>query len=40
MKMALYNQGKITNGPFRLSRYPRSKAAIRNALARPRFRSG
>ena len=40
VKMALYNQGALTNGPFRLSRYPRSRAAIRKALARPRFRTG
>jgi hypothetical protein len=40
VKMALYNQGALANGPFRLSRYPRARAAIRKALARPRFRTG
>jgi hypothetical protein len=39
VKMALYNQGALTNGPFRLSRYPRARAAIRKALARPRYRT-
>ena len=36
-RMLLYNQGAQTNGPFRLNRYPRSKAAIRDALGRSRF---
>jgi hypothetical protein len=40
VRMALYNQGESPAGPFRLSRYPRSAAAIRKALARPRFRAG
>jgi hypothetical protein len=35
--MALYNQGARTDGPFRLSRYPRSKAALREALSHRRF---
>jgi hypothetical protein len=39
VKMALYNQGALTNGPFRLSRYPRSRAAIRKALTHPRYRT-
>jgi hypothetical protein len=34
--MQLYNQGGLTDGPFRLKRYPRSAKAIRNALRRPR----
>jgi hypothetical protein len=37
VRMALYNQGQITNGPFRLTRYPRSRAALRKALAHRRF---
>jgi hypothetical protein len=32
VQMQLYNQGKLTNGPFRLTRYPRSRAALRIAL--------
>jgi hypothetical protein len=35
--MALYNQGGHSDGPFRLNRYPRSKAALRKALAHRRF---
>ena len=35
--MVLYNQGALTDGPFRLNRYPRSKAALRKALAHRRF---
>jgi hypothetical protein len=34
MRMHLYNQGALTNGPFRLNRYPRSRAVIRT-LQRP-----
>ena len=30
--MQLYNQGKLTDGPFRLNRYPRSRDALRTAL--------
>jgi hypothetical protein len=37
VKMLLYNQGNLSNGPFRLSRYPASRAAIRRALAKPRY---
>jgi hypothetical protein len=37
VKMALYNQGALTDGPFRLNRYPRSKAALRKALSHRRF---
>jgi hypothetical protein len=32
VKMMLYNQGALTNGPFRLNRYPRSRAEIRRQL--------
>jgi len=35
--MVVYNQGALTNGPFRLNRYPRSTAALRRALAHRRF---
>ena len=37
VRMAVYNQGAVTDGPFRLNRYPRSKAALRRALAHRRF---
>ena len=37
VRMALYNQGALTNGPFRLNQYPRSRAAVRKALAHRRF---
>ena len=37
VRMVLYNQGKLTDGPFRLKRYPRSKAALRKALSHRRF---
>ena len=37
VRMVLYNQGKLTDGPFRLNRYPRAKAAIRKALSHRRF---
>jgi hypothetical protein len=36
VQMQLYNQGGLTDGPFRLKRYPRSAKAIRNALRRGR----
>ena len=36
VQMQLYNQGKRTDGPFRLTRYPRSRNALRQALKRPR----
>jgi hypothetical protein len=36
VQMQLYNQGKLTDGPFRLTRYPRSKDALRAALRRGR----
>jgi hypothetical protein len=37
VRMALYNQGERTNGPFRLSRYPNSRHEIRRLIANPRF---
>jgi hypothetical protein len=37
VRMVLYNQGAQTHGPFRLNRYPRSRAALRKALAHRRF---
>lgn len=36
VQMQLYNQGKLTDGPFRLNRYPRSRAALQRALAHRR----
>jgi hypothetical protein len=29
VRMVVYNQGALTDGPFRLKRYPRSRAALR-----------
>jgi hypothetical protein len=40
VRMVVYNQGARTSGPFRLRRYPRSKAALRRALDHRRFRLG
>jgi hypothetical protein len=37
VRMVLYNQGALTDGPFRLNRYPRGKAALRKALSHRRF---
>jgi hypothetical protein len=37
VKMLVYNQGYITNGPFRLNEDPASTRAIRTALILPRF---
>ena len=37
VRMALYNQGERTNGPFRLSRYPNARHEIRRLIASPRF---
>ena len=37
VRMLLYNQGNQSGGPFRLSRYPESRKAIKNALKRKRF---
>jgi hypothetical protein len=36
VRMQLYNEGKRTDGPFRLVRYPRSRAALREALSHRR----
>ena len=37
VRMLLYNQGKLSNGPFRLRHYPRSRRALRAELRAPRF---
>jgi hypothetical protein len=37
VRMLLYNQGNLSGGPFRLTRYPKSRAAIKAALAKKRF---
>jgi hypothetical protein len=37
VKMLLYNQGNLSGGPFRLTRYPNSTAAIRAELTKQRF---
>jgi hypothetical protein len=37
VRMALYNQGERSGGPFRLSRYPNSRREIRRLLGSPRF---
>jgi hypothetical protein len=37
VRMLLYNQGNTSGGPFRLSRYPESRKAIKRALKRKRF---
>jgi hypothetical protein len=37
VRMLLYNQGNQADGPFRLSRYPASRKAIKQALKRKRF---
>ncbi len=37
VKMLLYNQGNLPGGPFRLTRYPNSTAAIRAELTKQRF---
>jgi len=37
VRMLLYNQGNLSDGPFRLSRYPGSRAAIKAELKRKRF---
>jgi len=36
-RMLMYNQGVRTGGPFRLTRYPRSRRALARQLAAPRF---
>jgi hypothetical protein len=38
VRMLVYNQGKLSNGPFRLSRYPRSTRVLRDLLNLSRFR--
>jgi len=37
VRMVVYNQGHQSNGPFRLTRYPRSLAAVRAEFRSPRF---
>jgi hypothetical protein len=37
VRMLVYNQGKLSNGPFRLVHYPRSRRAIAAELRAPRF---
>jgi hypothetical protein len=37
VKMLLYNQGNLVGGPFRLTRYPNSTAALRAELKKKRF---
>jgi hypothetical protein len=37
VRMALYNQGERSNGPFRLSRYPNSRHEIHRLIAASRF---
>jgi hypothetical protein len=34
VKMAVYNQGNLPNGPFKLKRYPGSRAALKSELAK------
>jgi hypothetical protein len=37
VRMLLYNQGKLSNGPFRLKHYPRARRALAAELRAPRF---
>jgi hypothetical protein len=37
VRMLLYNQGKLSNGPFRLVHYPRSRRVLKAELRAPRF---
>jgi hypothetical protein len=37
VRMLVYNQGNTNGGPFRLSRYPESRKAIKQALKRNRY---
>jgi hypothetical protein len=37
VRMMMYNQGKRTDGPFRLVHYPRSRSALTSELRAPRF---
>ena len=36
-RMLMYNQGNLTDGPFRLHHFPRARRALRGKLADPRF---
>jgi hypothetical protein len=36
-QMISYNHGSVSNGPFELTRYPRSAAVIRSKVSRARF---
>jgi hypothetical protein len=38
VRMVLYNQGGLSDGPFRLNRYPRARAELRRQLKKPRYR--
>jgi hypothetical protein len=38
VRMLVYNQGKMSDGPFRLRHYPRSARVLRGLLTRARFR--
>jgi hypothetical protein len=37
VRMLIYNQGKLTKGPFRLVHYPRARSVLRAELRAPRF---
>jgi len=37
VRMALYNQGERSNGPFRLGQFPLARRAIRQELGSPRY---
>jgi beta-mannanase len=37
VRMLMYNQGKLSNGPFRLVHYPRARAALASELRASRF---
>jgi hypothetical protein len=37
VRMMIYNQGKLSDGPFRLVHYPRARKALRAELRAPRF---
>jgi hypothetical protein len=37
VRMVVYNQGDSSSGPFRLGRFPRAAAALRDELSSPRF---
>ena len=36
-RMLMYNNGKFADGPFRITRYPRARAALARELRSPRF---